>query len=492
MLKSRGYVIIVMLLVCMPLLLALYWTSLRSPETKYCPSAVTIIKEKLCSCEELICEQSVLVAEQTEPIQLASFFTQTTKVLEWGNSGLFAKYSEKVESWHSVTFNQTLRNRNNTLVLDCKPQWESGADSLYDESHRFKDYVYAPLNFSRQFDVAIVGSEAPRDCAISAVEMMRTNNSVVIMRTQDRQLFGMLDCFELISETKQFSILKPHTTFRIIVLTWRRPSSLQRLLESLNEADYLFHSVSLEIHIDFDAERTEDWRKTIEIAKGFTFKFGPTTVLTASQPGNLVGAWWNAWPHPMQCGGRAIILEDDLKVSKFWFKYVTIMWNSYARRNDMAGITLQRLATRATDSAKIEVYNAHQPFLYKMFGSWGFSPSARRWQQFMDLVHTVDQNTFNFDVPGIVTTSWGHTLNSGGTFWESIWIWMAYHLNLYTLYLTPPNQEALASNFREKGAHYFFTAGADFPCLSSWLEAWDSPPEKLAKYSWNGALQTTE
>ena len=66
-------------------------------------------------------------------------------------------------------------------------------------------------------------------------------------------------------------------TFRIIVLTWNRPASLYRLLQSLEAAEYYYEEspdwvVELEIHRDGGGG--EEGEQTRKVAEMFNFTHG--------------------------------------------------------------------------------------------------------------------------------------------------------------------------------------------------------------------------
>ena len=72
-------------------------------------------------------------------------------------------------------------------------------------------------------------------------------------------------------------------TFRIIVLTWNRSSSLHRLLTSLEETEYYFAENNpdwrLELEIHRDGGGGEEGRRTQEVAENFNFTHGKKVTL---------------------------------------------------------------------------------------------------------------------------------------------------------------------------------------------------------------------
>ncbi len=62
----------------------------------------------------------------------------------------------------------------------------------------------------------------------------------------------------------------------------------------------------------------------------------------------------------------------------------------------------------------LEILNDHRPFLYKLVGTWAYAPHPKRWREFLDWFHTVDFDTFDPYVPGMVTSDWLHMHTSMG------------------------------------------------------------------------------
>lgn len=66
--------------------------------------------------------------------------------------------------------------------------------------------------------------------------------------------------------------------FRVVVITFRRPDSLKKLLRTLNLLVVDRYSASLEIWIDRDHRTGTIDRRTFEVASTFNWKGGPTRV----------------------------------------------------------------------------------------------------------------------------------------------------------------------------------------------------------------------
>jgi len=270
------------------------------------------------------------------------------------------------------------------------------------------------------------------------------------------------------------------TTFKIIVLTQRRHASLRRLLDSIAASSYDDHAVHLEIRVDF--HDSVNHQKTIEVAKAFEFAHGTKTVHvheTAQQ--GLQRAWFGAWT-PASDTERAVILEDDMELSPLWFRWLRRAWETYGDRDDLGGISLCRQRLRASDGASI-TREHDAPFLYRMVGSFGFSPNARHWKPFVEWTRSISDLTIpNVDVEGTVTTQW-HRRNPDS--WEQLWIWWCWHERaLYTLYVHSPYW-ALIAHWAEPGVHSNSKGTPNDHLLSETEAVLEAFPPTLVRFGWD-------
>ena len=259
--------------------------------------------------------------------------------------------------------------------------------------------------------------------------------------------------------------------FRLIVLTKNRPASLQRLLRSVATSDYGNDVVSVEIRVDGADSET---RRVAE-----TFQWPHKTVAETRAAG-LRGAWLGAWTDG---SAHAIILEDDVELSPAWYGWLTRAWKVYGDRDDLAGISLQRQTLVPQKPSKtVEIVNGHQPFLYKLVGSIGFSPHPERWREFLEWVATKELDTFDAHVEGLITSDWYKTMDKK-TMWTQLFLRFCEERALYTLYVNLPERTTLAAHWREKGEHFRGGEGKDFE-LATTVKA--EFPSELVKYGWDG------
>ena len=60
------------------------------------------------------------------------------------------------------------------------------------------------------------------------------------------------------------------------------------------------------------------------------------------------------------------------------------------------------------ERSDLELINNYQPFLYKLVGTWAFSPHPKKWREFLDWFNSLDSEKFDPYVPGLVTSDWLH------------------------------------------------------------------------------------
>ena len=266
--------------------------------------------------------------------------------------------------------------------------------------------------------------------------------------------------------------------FTVHILTWNRPHSFQRLITSLKQSHYDLDEINLAIHIDGG----KDNNKTIKEAKLVHWPFGEKVLYLSQKRKGLAYAWFSAW-FPTQNDKFAIILEDDILLSPVWYKWLKKAWENYSYRDDIAGISLQRQRLIPYKPAKImEIVNNHEPFLFPLVGSIGFSPHPIRWRQFLSWIDSINLEEFNFDIPYLVTTdSFKHSKK--GQIWTHQFVYFCKKYNLFTLYVNLPGKETLAAHMREKGEHAKKTQGQDLPIAHNVSLKF---PTKLLKYDWAG------
>ena len=272
-------------------------------------------------------------------------------------------------------------------------------------------------------------------------------------------------------------------TFTIHILTWNRPRSFERLMDSINGSDYGSDKINLVVHVDGGKES----EITCHAAHKIKWIFGDKQLVISRIRKGLAQAWFQAW-YPKSKNNFAAIFEDDIIVSKSWYMWLKNAWEAYSERSDIAGISLQRqqLIPKKPSKNK-EIINNHTPFLYALLGSIGFSPHPVRWKEFIDWLSSINMERYDVSIPYLITSDWLKSAGPKGHMWEQHYIYFCNKYKLYTLYINLPSNETLAAHMWEKGQHVTKTKGQDF-ILAKNVSMYF--PKILNKYDWAGKLET--
>lgn len=226
---------------------------------------------------------------------------------------------------------------------------------------------------------------------------------------------------------------------RILVIVYNRAPSLLRLLKSLNEAEYFNDSVKLEVWIDRSANGSVD-TATLTCAKDFVFRHGVYQVITHPKHVGIFGQWLSTWRIWRNNSEIVVILEDDLTVSPYFYKFLKLAHEKYDGNPNINGYALQSVSIKHGTNSKGFIHGPRDDpvFLYPVIGTWGFSPNTKNWADFIDWFSVkYRERDFHPYVPGNVVTVWYKTFQQSGKASEiwSIWhIYYAWQKQEYTLY----------------------------------------------------------
>jgi hypothetical protein len=235
-------------------------------------------------------------------------------------------------------------------------------------------------------------------------------------------------------------VSKDGNKIAIVVIGYNRKNSIERLLGSIQKAEYNGENVPLVISLD--ASNNNDIK---EYAKSFNWPFGEKYVRIYKEKMGLKN-------HIFACGDlteifrAVIILEDDLYVSTVFYDYILQALKVYENNFKVSGISLYMNETN--DFIKL-------PYNYLKDGSdvvacqtvvsWGQCWSKQMWLGFRIWLSSKmnDEDCFqNLDMPDCIQT-WGNA-------WSKYYF--AYNVSTDKYYIVPTNS-SLSTNFSEKGAH---------------------------------------
>jgi hypothetical protein len=256
--------------------------------------------------------------------------------------------------------------------------------------------------------------------------------------------------------------------FKIRVLAFDRSESLLRLLSSLSQTDFDGDSVDLTISIDLPSANAseETWsnrKKTVDVANAFDWSFGNVEVEDVAEHRGLLGQWTNGWsPRDDEI---LVVFEDDLVVSRVWYKWAKAAVSAYAGQSDqLAALSLQSQHTLLGESIErrygsvtaADVLKAsEQLFRFQVPTTWGAILFPRPWRQFLSWLE--DNKDKNPCVPTFILNQW--YLRNTRAVWSIFyarWIW---ETGRYTLYTNYPGKQALVTNYREPGLNFKTSRG---------------------------------
>lgn len=275
---------------------------------------------------------------------------------------------------------------------------------------------------------------------------------------------------------------KSQFDLRIIVITYNRAASLLRLLKSINNAEYYSDKIKLEVWVDISKEGKKD-NATINTAYEFEFKHGSYDVHVREKHAGIYGQWLTSWKPVKQSAEVSVILEDDLTVSPYFYKYLKLVHRKYDSHPEINGYALQGVSIKhhVHDMSTLEGPPGSLVFLYPVLGTWGFSPVTDKWIGFLDWFYSLrNMSDVNPDIPNNIASEWYNMFLKEGkadTMWEIWHIYHAWQNNLYTLYSNFPGHAGLSNSHREAGLHYGSSAGASNKLLEEWKREYDYLPD---------------
>jgi hypothetical protein len=186
------------------------------------------------------------------------------------------------------------------------------------------------------------------------------------------------------TESKPYHEYTDEVDFRVIVITYDRATSVMKLLNSLNDLELDGDRAALEIWIDIHKDGTAH-AETVQAVRSFKWTKGPTRVHVQTSHAGIAGQWIDTWRPKPNSRELAIILEDDLSVSPMAYRFVKGVHRAMANATNFVGVTIQSDELMVLSNAPQRQLAASKNdtiFMYKCFGTWGFSPKPDHWRRF--------------------------------------------------------------------------------------------------------------
>ncbi|MDR3572765.1 MAG: hypothetical protein P4L50_02800 [Anaerolineaceae bacterium] len=175
----------------------------------------------------------------------------------------------------------------------------------------------------------------------------------------------------------------------VVISAFNRPAALNRLLNSLEKADYPQDtSIPLVISIDQDKNNQDVQRA----AEEFSWSHGPKEILAHKQHLGL-------FQHFFACGdlsktyGSIIFLEDDLLVSPVYYYYASQALTAYQQDNRIGGVSLYGLWFNGyTRQPFAPLPDGSDAFFLQLPYTQGEAFTCSQWSCFEEWRASVDNN----------------------------------------------------------------------------------------------------
>lgn len=171
----------------------------------------------------------------------------------------------------------------------------------------------------------------------------------------------------------------------IVIAAYNRPDSLGRLLYSISKAKYHDGDVTLVISIDKSSEAA-----VYELAEKFDWAHGDKEVIKHTDHLGLK-------EHILRCGdltkrfGHVILLEDDLLVSPFFYRFSSDAIKSFDESENIAGISLY--SYMIAENRFFPFYphdDGYKNYFLQLPSSWGEVFSENVWIDFRKWLNECD------------------------------------------------------------------------------------------------------
>lgn len=167
----------------------------------------------------------------------------------------------------------------------------------------------------------------------------------------------------------------------IVVVTYNRPQSLKRLLDSIEKAVFP-ENVNIQLVISIDYHDSEEHKECVQIANYFIWNNGDKIVIEYKENQGLR-------KHILSCGDLTskyesiIVLEDDLIVSPYFYIYSSEALSYYYDNDKIAGISLYNHKQNFMLDLPFEpLSTSSDVYFLQIASSWGQAWNVKHWEKF--------------------------------------------------------------------------------------------------------------
>ena len=172
-----------------------------------------------------------------------------------------------------------------------------------------------------------------------------------------------------------------HSNPAIVIIAYNRPKSLERLINSIVNANYVdYKDIHLVISIDGGENKNIEVKN---IADSFYWEYGEKTIINHSENMGLRN-------HVITCGNLTetyeslIILEEDCFVSKNFYDFAVKLLQYYENDEKIAGISLYTYSVYESFNMPFKpLHDGYDCFFMQVPSSWGQAWTQKQWQNFI-------------------------------------------------------------------------------------------------------------
>jgi len=234
---------------------------------------------------------------------------------------------------------------------------------------------------------------------------------------------------------------------------------------------------------------------TRNVADAFNFSHGAMYIHEQNRHVGIMGQWLNTWRPCNDSQERVVILEDDMSVSRFFWRWLSAAHTAYDSRHDISGYGLSHPGISHAQGDSLMVPANNSVFLYRVICTWGFSPHARRWREFQEWFYTKARSpSFLPLVPGILPTEWFEGEKVHGrenSLWEMWHIYYTHNASppQFTVLLNTQYEGLLAVNRHELGLHDQGRHSEPWEfLLNNWKDNYTTFPHEPVRYNYDGNI----
>jgi len=236
--------------------------------------------------------------------------------------------------------------------------------------------------------------------------------------------------------------------FGIRVLTYNRPAPPQRLLASLQRAEY---ECIVDINFRIEAGAPAE---VIEIAESFNWTHGQKELHVGVVTGGLMRTIVESWD-PKDPEEAVILLEDDIEVSAVFFKWIVHALRTNQRLFEAGhamGVSLYtpRLVETVNPKRKIDFFHetcgTNNMMRYQIPCSWGALYTAPHWIKYRRFMAYRLHHNDSIYVPKSMSVGWQLS-------WKKYLIEYMWINNVDMIYPNFHNQTSFSTNHLEPGTH---------------------------------------